>query len=102
MFDLPPPDPASVSDPVVYVGSATRVVMFTLSPGQALPETRRTPVILVASTDVTLDLGAVGPAADPVRLLAGQRLYLPHGLKGISNQGEDFAHFTLIDLPPAS
>jgi len=80
-----------------YIGRASRVVQFDLHVGQALPEYRVSPVMLVARNDVELGLGR-GSLRRTVRLSAGESLILPDGVEHIANQGGDLAQFTLIDL----
>lgn len=105
MIDLPPLDPvsepvmkpAAIVEQVGFVDDVGRVVSFALGPGQAVPETRRASVVIVALTDLSLEAGH--RSQDPTRLTlqAGQASLLPDGFAGLANTGDSAARFTLID-----
>lgn len=94
-IDTPPTEQRSV---VHYVSRAQRVVMFDLAVGQALPETRPQPVMLIASTELNLRVDRNGGTPVIVRLGPGESLLLQDGVSQIINQGAFRAQFTLIDL----
>ncbi len=84
---------------VAVIDTVGRVVSFRLAPGEAVPETRSAPVLVVAVTDVRLDVGAQTGEAVRIKLQAGQARLFPRGVAGLTNQGAREARFTLIDLP---
>lgn len=94
-IDTPPTEQRSV---VHYVSGAQRVVMFDLAVGQALPETRSQPVMLIASTVLDLRVERNGATPLNVRLVPGESLLLQDGVTQMTNQGTSRAQFTLIDL----
>lgn len=103
MFDVgsPAPDATVMVEAVSTVFGATRVAAFDLSIGAGVPETDPRPVLLVAQTALTLDIGGSGSEAR-VEIAPGQSLVLPNGIAGIANVGSERARFILIGLPTIS
>lgn len=88
-----------VVEQVAFIEDVGRVVSFRLAPGGAVPENRSTQVLLVALTDLTIDVGVHSRDAVRISLRAGQAQLLSTGVTGLANAGADEARFTLIDLP---
>ena len=84
---------------VRHVEAIGRVVSLRLVPGAALPETRDQPVLLVAVTDLDLEVGAPGSERVlTLSLQAGDVEFLRSGVAIIRNTGRADAQFSLIDV----
>jgi hypothetical protein len=95
-------DPHPVQQ-VRHVERVGRVASLRLGPGAALPETRSHPVLLVAVTDVDLQVGA--PGSRPGRVVSlrtGDIEVLSAGVAVIKNIGPCDAQFSLIDMRAAA
>jgi len=88
---------------VRHVDHIGRVVSLRLAPGAALPENRNQPVLVVAVTDLELQVGAPGSGLTrTISLVAGDVEFLSSGLAVIKNAGRADAQFSLIDVQVAS
>ncbi|MCR9129117.1 MAG: hypothetical protein NXI12_06320 [Alphaproteobacteria bacterium] len=88
---------------VRHVDQVGRVASLRLAPGSAVPESRSQPVLIVAVTDVDLEVGV--PQSRPTRtvsLRAGEVEFLSSGVAVIRNAGRAHAQFSLIDVRGAA
>ena len=90
-----------VIEHVAFIHEVGRVASFRLATGAAIPETRATPVLMVALTDLAVEVSDPSHGFQHVILQAGQAHLLASGVAGLANVGPNEARFTLVDLPMA-
>lgn len=93
--------PANAVEQVTFIQEVGRVASFRLPPGGGVPETRSTPVLMVALTELAIDVGTPPQHTVHVQLEPGQAHYFPTGVSGLANTGDADIRFTLIDMAEA-
>lgn len=93
--------PHGAVEQVAFIQEVGRVVSFRLAPGGAVPETCAEPILILAATDLDLEVGDPSGETRRIKLQAGQAQLLSSGVAGLANLRAAEARFTLIDLPSA-